>query len=123
MALQTTDIIAPVLSTSIIVVFFATCVASQAFVRYFLGRFLRKSDDFGLVSASLGVGFTRSVARFAALIDRGPFTGFCELDMRSSCITFELILVANLARVITDEVRRISLNCHGSYFLLLIGNS
>ena len=101
MTIRTAYPVAKMFAAPEVVAFLFARVTCQAGLRNFLGGLVLERDDFCRV-AFFGVGFARTVARFAAgdLVFPGVDSG--ETSVRRVREGFELILVAVFAGVAAD---------------------
>ena len=105
MTVGTTDVVAPMLAASKVVVFLFAGVAAQARFRDLFRRFIFEGDDL-LRITFLTVGFSWTMAGFATRHLLFPAADFDELSVGSVRERFELIFVAILASVATYVVLR-----------------
>lgn len=97
------DIVAPVLATSEIVVFFSARVARETGLGDFFGRFIFERNNLRRIGF-FNVGLAWPVARFAASYLAFPTADLGQLGVRSVREGFELILVALLAGFAADVI-------------------
>ena len=103
MAISATDVVAPVLAASKVVMFLFAGVAAQARFRDLFRSFIFEGDDLFRI-AFLTVGFAWTMAGFATGHLIFPAADFDELSVGSLRKRFELIFVAILASVATYVV-------------------
>jgi len=104
-AVDATDIVAPVFAAAIVVVLLFAGVALQASLGDGLGGLAQEPNDFGLVAAALDVRFAWTVAGFAALLFRHSLNDIDEqLSVRSLGELLEHVVVASLARLAPDII-------------------
>ena len=97
------NIVAPVLTTPEVVVFFFTGMAGKAGLRGCLRRFILERNDFRRI-AFCQMSLAGTMACFATGHFPFPTAYVCELGMRSMREGFELILVAILAGFTADVI-------------------
>ena len=106
MAVSATDVVAPVLAASKVVMFLSARVAAQARFRDLFRSFIFEGDDL-LRIAFLTVGFAWTMAGFATGHFLLPTADLDELSVGSLRERFELVLVTILASVATYVIFRL----------------
>ena len=107
MAVSATDVVAPVLAATEVVVFFLAGVAGQTRLRSFFRRFVLEGNDLRRI-AFFSVGLAWAMTRLASGHLVFPTANLDELSMRSMGERFELIFVAVFAGFAADVTRRAS---------------
>ena len=100
-AVSAADVVAPMLTTTEVVVLFFAGVTPQTGLSGFLRRLVLKGDDLGGV-ALFSMGLARSVTGFTACDLCVPALYFRKVCMRSMRKRFELIFVAIFAAIAAD---------------------
>jgi len=104
MAVSTTDIVAPMLTTPEVVVLFLACMTGKAGLRNILRRLVLEADYFCRI-ALFGVRLSWTMARFAAGNLPFPATDLGEFCVRCMRVRLELIFVAVLTGFTADVIR------------------
>jgi hypothetical protein len=105
-AVSATDVVAPVLAASKVVMFLSARVAAQARFRDLFRSFIFEGDDL-LRIAFLTVGFAWTMAGFATGHFLLPTADLDELSVGSLRERFELVFVTILASVATYVIFRL----------------
>ena len=106
MTIRTTDVIAPVLSTTEVVALFFARVARQTSLGCFLRRFILERNDLGRIAFG-NVVLAGTVTGFATGHFVFPTANLGKLSVRGMGIGFELIFVTVFAGVAADVIVRI----------------
>ena len=110
-AIGATDIIAPMLAASEVVVFLFAGMACEAGLRNLLRGLTLESANLGLVAVRLDVRAARAMTGFTAAHTVLPARLFFELGVRGLGKIVELLFVAGPAGLCADVIVRVVLGC------------